>query len=154
MAMADWTVYRFITDHLGSVRLVVNVSTGTVARRIDYDGFGKVLTDTNPGFPFGRPKSCHKKHHGFVVLPGVVASKGARAVMEPGNAGQSHLRGLADKVGESFAMADEAYPRRPEMSCGLPEGVPATQKDKHGVPTSRPLGHRGGAVFGPDVFSL
>jgi RHS repeat-associated protein len=46
--------YRFFTDHLGSVRLVVNVSTGAVAQRIDYDEFGVVTADSNPGFqPFG-----------------------------------------------------------------------------------------------------
>ena len=48
------TEYRIISDHLGSVRLVVDVTTGTVAQRIDYDEFGIVLTDTNAGFqPFG-----------------------------------------------------------------------------------------------------
>ena len=46
--------YRLITDQLGSPRLVVNVATGTVAQRIDYDEFGQVLSDSNPGFqPFG-----------------------------------------------------------------------------------------------------
>jgi RHS repeat-associated protein len=36
------------------VRLVVNVNTGTVVQRLDYDAFGRVLTDTSPGFqPFG-----------------------------------------------------------------------------------------------------
>jgi len=46
--------YRLLTDHLGSVRLVVNAATGAVAQRLDYDAFGRVLTDTNPGFqPFG-----------------------------------------------------------------------------------------------------
>jgi RHS repeat-associated protein len=46
--------YRIITDHLGSPRLVVDAATGTVAQRIDYDEFGQVLNDTNPGFqPFG-----------------------------------------------------------------------------------------------------
>jgi RHS repeat-associated protein len=46
--------YRLITDHLGSPRLVVNVADGTVAQRMDYDEFGNVLLDTNPGFqPFG-----------------------------------------------------------------------------------------------------
>jgi RHS repeat-associated protein len=48
------TTYRMITDQVGSVRLVVDVSTGTIAQRIDYDEFGVVLNDTNPGFqPFG-----------------------------------------------------------------------------------------------------
>jgi RHS repeat-associated protein len=46
--------YRLITDHLGSVRLVVNVGDGSIAQQMDYDEFGRVLADTNPGFqPFG-----------------------------------------------------------------------------------------------------
>jgi RHS repeat-associated protein len=46
--------YRLITDQLGSPRLVVNVADGSIAQRIDYDEFGRVLTDTNKGFqPFG-----------------------------------------------------------------------------------------------------
>ena len=45
--------YRYITDHLGSVRLLVDTQDGTVAQRIDYDVWGGVLNDTNPGFqPF------------------------------------------------------------------------------------------------------
>jgi RHS repeat-associated protein len=46
--------YRILSDHLGSPRLVVEVTTGQVAQRLDYDAFGQVLRDTNPGFqPFG-----------------------------------------------------------------------------------------------------
>ena len=46
--------YRIIADHLGSPRLVVNTANGLVIQRLDYDAFGKVITDTNPGFqPFG-----------------------------------------------------------------------------------------------------
>ncbi|MFZ5503508.1 MAG: RHS repeat-associated core domain-containing protein, partial [Pseudomonadota bacterium] len=48
------TTYRILTDHLGSVRLVVNTTDGSIAQRMDYDGYGNVTTDTNPGFqPFG-----------------------------------------------------------------------------------------------------
>ncbi|MCZ7591295.1 MAG: RHS repeat-associated core domain-containing protein [Kiritimatiellae bacterium] len=47
-------VYRIITDHLGSVRLVIEVDSGEVVQRLDYDEWGNVLQDTNPGFqPFG-----------------------------------------------------------------------------------------------------
>ena len=47
-------VYRLVTDHIGSVRLVVDISNGTIAQRLKYDEFGVVLEDTNPGFqPFG-----------------------------------------------------------------------------------------------------
>ncbi|MBU0678866.1 MAG: RHS repeat-associated core domain-containing protein [Verrucomicrobia bacterium] len=50
----DGTEYRIISDHVGSVRLVVNAQTGGIAQRIDYDEFGNVTQDTNPGFqPFG-----------------------------------------------------------------------------------------------------
>lgn len=46
--------YRLVTDQVGSVRLVVNADTGAIAQRIDYDAFGNVLSDTDPGFqPFG-----------------------------------------------------------------------------------------------------
>ncbi len=46
--------YRIITDHLGSPRLVIDVATGNVEQRLDYDEFGNILRDTNPGFqPFG-----------------------------------------------------------------------------------------------------
>ena len=47
-------VYRIVADHLGSPRLVVDIETGAIAQRLDYDAWGKVTLDTNPGFqPFG-----------------------------------------------------------------------------------------------------
>jgi RHS repeat-associated protein len=46
--------YRVISDHLGSVRLVINRSTGAIVQRMEYDAWGNVTQDTNPGFqPFG-----------------------------------------------------------------------------------------------------
>jgi RHS repeat-associated protein len=48
------SAYRIITDHLGSVRVVVDAQTGAIAQEMSYDEFGRVLSDTNPGFqPFG-----------------------------------------------------------------------------------------------------
>ena len=44
------TTYWLITDQLGSVRLVVNASSGAVAQRIDYDAWGRDTLDTSPGF--------------------------------------------------------------------------------------------------------
>jgi RHS repeat-associated protein len=45
---------RVISDHLGSVRLVVNAATGAVAQRMSYDAWGRVLEDSSPGSqPFG-----------------------------------------------------------------------------------------------------
>ncbi|RYZ84341.1 MAG: hypothetical protein EOP06_18230, partial [Proteobacteria bacterium] len=46
--------YRFIKDHLGSVRLVVNTSTGAVIQRMDYNDLGDTTADSNAGFqPYG-----------------------------------------------------------------------------------------------------
>ncbi len=46
--------YRIVTDHVGSPRLVIDTATGAVVQRMDFDEWGKVLVDTNPGFqPFG-----------------------------------------------------------------------------------------------------
>ena len=46
--------YRIVSDELGSVRLVVDTRDGSVVQRMEYDEFGRVMQDTNPGFqPFG-----------------------------------------------------------------------------------------------------
>jgi RHS repeat-associated protein len=67
MVMTDGTVYRFITDHLGSVRLVVNAETGAVVQRMDYDAFGRVLNAVNPGFqPFGFAGGLYDDDTGLV----------------------------------------------------------------------------------------
>jgi RHS repeat-associated protein len=59
--------YRFILDHLGSPRLIVNAANGQVAQRMDYDEFGRVLNDTNPGFqPFGYAGGLYDPDTGLV----------------------------------------------------------------------------------------
>jgi len=55
--------YRILTDHLGSVRLVVHTATGQIAQRLDYDAFGNVTLDTHPGFqPFGFAGGLYDPH--------------------------------------------------------------------------------------------
>jgi len=52
--LKDGETYRIIADHLGSPRLVINTTGGTIVQQMDYDEFGKVINDTNPGFqPLG-----------------------------------------------------------------------------------------------------
>jgi len=59
--------YRLVLDQLGSVRLVVNTTDGTVAQRIDYDEFGRVTQNTNPGFqPFGFAGGLNDDQTGLV----------------------------------------------------------------------------------------
>ncbi len=67
MIAATGEVYRILTDHLGSVRLVVDVATGAVAQRMTYDAWGRVLEDTNPGFqPFGFAGGLYDPETGLV----------------------------------------------------------------------------------------
>ncbi|HEQ60236.1 MAG TPA: hypothetical protein ENN74_01355, partial [Firmicutes bacterium] len=62
-----WVEYRILSDHLGSPRLVVNAATGQVAQRLDYDEFGNVTRDTNPGFqPFGFAGGLYDARTGLV----------------------------------------------------------------------------------------
>ena len=59
--------YRIISDHLGSPRLVINLADGSIAQRMDYDEFGNVLQDTNPGFqPFGFAGGLYEAKTGLV----------------------------------------------------------------------------------------
>ena len=65
--MKSGVTYRIITDHLGSPRLVVNTSTGQIVQRMDYDEFGNVTNDTNPGFqPFGFAGGIYDNETGLV----------------------------------------------------------------------------------------
>ncbi|MCK5147773.1 carbohydrate binding domain-containing protein [bacterium] len=61
--LKDDQVYRIISDHLGSVRLVVNTGTGAIFQQIDYDEFGNVLCNANEGFqPFGYAGGLNDEH--------------------------------------------------------------------------------------------
>jgi len=59
--------YRIISDHLGSPRLVINTGNGATVQRVDYDEFGNITQDTNPGFqPFGFAGGFYDQHTGLV----------------------------------------------------------------------------------------
>ncbi len=59
--------YRIVSDHLGSPRLVINTFDGNIVQRMDYDEFGNVVLDTNPGFqPFGFAGGLYDLHSGLV----------------------------------------------------------------------------------------
>jgi RHS repeat-associated protein len=59
--------YRFVADQLGSVRMVVDASTGQVMQRLEYDSFGRVTQDSNPGFqPFGFAGGIYDRQTGLV----------------------------------------------------------------------------------------
>lgn len=59
--------YRIIADHLGSPRLVIDSTSGAIVQRMDYDEFGNVILDTNPGFqPFGFAGGIYDRDIGLV----------------------------------------------------------------------------------------
>ncbi len=57
--------YRFVCDQIGSVRVIVN-PTGAIAQQLDYDEFGNVLADSNPGFqPIAFAGGLYNRDTGF-----------------------------------------------------------------------------------------
>ena len=59
--------YRLVTDHLGSVRRVVDVATGAVVQELEFDAWGRVLLDTSPGLqPFGFAGGLYDPDTGLV----------------------------------------------------------------------------------------
>ena len=63
----DGERWRLVTDVRGSVRLVVNTSTGAIGQRLDYDPWGVVTEDSNPGFqPFGYAGGLYDPDTGLV----------------------------------------------------------------------------------------
>ena len=66
LASASGT-FRILSDHLGSPRLIVNAATGAVVEQVDYDEFGRVTNDTQPGLtPFGFAGGLYEPQTGLV----------------------------------------------------------------------------------------
>jgi RHS repeat-associated protein len=63
----DDKIYRILSDPLGSPRLVVDIHDGSIVQRLDYNVFGKVTQDTQPGFqPFGFAGGLYDADTGLV----------------------------------------------------------------------------------------
>lgn len=61
--------YQIISDHLGSLRVVVKISDGTIMQKMDHDEYGRVILDTNSGFtPFGFAGGIYDSATGLVRL--------------------------------------------------------------------------------------
>jgi len=60
-------VYYLTYDQVGSLRAVTD-SAGAIVKRIDYDSFGNILSDSNPAFtvPFGFAGGLHDRDTGLV----------------------------------------------------------------------------------------
>lgn len=61
------TTYLLLKDERGSIRFVVDATAGTVAQALEYDAFGRVLSDSAPGFqPFGFAGGIYDADTGLV----------------------------------------------------------------------------------------
>jgi len=68
VAMTQGGSSHYLTyDQVGSLRLVADAS-GNVVKRVDYDSFGNIITDTDPSFviPFGFAGGLHDRDTGLV----------------------------------------------------------------------------------------
>ena len=68
MSMTKAGVTYYLTyDQVGSLRIIADAS-GNVIKRIDYDSFGTIINDTNPGFTvlFGFAGGLHDRDTGLV----------------------------------------------------------------------------------------
>jgi RHS repeat-associated protein len=64
---AGGQVYYLHYDQVGSLKVVTDAA-GTVTKRVDYDSFGNILSDSNPAFtvPFGFAGGLHDRRTGLV----------------------------------------------------------------------------------------
>jgi RHS repeat-associated protein len=112
--------YRVITDHLGSVRLVVDAATGTVAQRMDYDEWGNVIVDTNAGFqPFAFAGGLYEAatelvRFGARDYDAVAARWNSKdPIMFRGRSTNLYRYGVADPVNRTDPTGLEIAPGRP-----------------------------------------
>ena len=63
----DGSIYYLTYDPVGSLRVVADAA-GNVVKRIDYDSFGNIISDTDPAFevPFGFAGGLHDQDTGLV----------------------------------------------------------------------------------------
>ncbi|MEZ4328225.1 MAG: RHS repeat-associated core domain-containing protein [Polyangiales bacterium] len=68
MSTAAGDVYRVVSDHLGSVRILVNATTGAVVERYDYDAWGRVTFESGDHslHPFGYAGGLYDADTGLV----------------------------------------------------------------------------------------
>ena len=101
--------YRLIVDQVGSVRLVADAATGTIAQRLDYDEFGVVTLDTNPGFqPFGFAGGLYDSQTGLTRFGArdYDAETGRWTAKDPVLFGGSHTNVYAYALNEPVNLFD------------------------------------------------
>jgi hypothetical protein len=68
--------YRIVSDHLGSVRMVVDAATGAVVQRVGYDEFGVGKDPSDPRESLSRGHAVLKVCDGACRHPRALAAAG------------------------------------------------------------------------------
>lgn len=115
-------VYRMVTDHLGTPRLSVNVSTGAVDERLDIDEWGRVGSDSSPSFsPFAFAAGLGDIDTGLTRFGsrGYDANTGRWTAKDPRRFGQKKQTNLYIYVGDD--PINRRDPRGEDWSdvCGV-----------------------------------
>ncbi|UBB17180.1 RHS repeat-associated core domain-containing protein [Comamonas odontotermitis] len=134
--LKDGKTYRIISDHLGSVRVVIDTATGEVKQQLSYDIWGNVTEDTNPNFqPFGFAGGLYDPDTGLTRFGArdYDAETGRWTAKDPilFEGGDTNLYGyvLQDPVNyiDPEGLQSDARPRRP----GWPEWAQPKQPNRN-----------------------
>ncbi|MEQ1832029.1 MAG: PQQ-dependent sugar dehydrogenase [Candidatus Eisenbacteria bacterium] len=114
--------YRVVTDHLGSIRMVVDAASGAVMQRLDYDAWGNLVLDTAPAFQgLGYVSGIQDRDTRLVRFgardyePGV----GRWTAKDPvGQAGGANVFAYAEADPVNLVDPEGAAPIAPQSSAG------------------------------------
>jgi RHS repeat-associated protein len=153
------TTYRILSDHLGSPRLIVDTSTGALAQRLDYDEFGQITLDTNPGFqPFGFAGGLLDPDTGLLRFGArdYDAFTGRWTTKDPIEflGGDTNLYGYVDSVGKPLETNLYAYVGGDPIGFVDPMGLKLSSGVSLSLSTINPVSSGGGGVWGYNYQSV
>jgi RHS repeat-associated protein len=148
--LRDGNTYRFITDHVGSPRFLIDTGTNLV-QTIDYDEFGTVLGDSAPGFqPFGFAGGLYDADTGLVRFGAreYDSQTGRWTAKDPVGFGGGDTNVYLYAAGDPVNLADETglavfVGTHPAVVSGDPENHTTIV-----LQPDNPSGFSGNSVFG------
>jgi RHS repeat-associated protein len=161
LAIRGGRIYRLVTDHLGSVRLVIDSATGEVAARMEHDEHGVATVDEGPlWLPFGFAGGLYDRDTGLVLLGARDYDPRAARWITPdplGVAGGTNLYAYAggDPAGTTDPTGTQWNPSVPVQPVVGPLKVPANlPPPSPSPPPPAPPGPKIQPIRGPLIIRL